>query len=167
MSALNESKLLARVARARNATKSRVTYVLGKGGFVPSSANPGQYNKSKGRYECDCSGFVAWVLGLSRVPKRSRPFWIETTAVYKDSMGKQSTFVSIGKPVPGALVVYPDRMGRQGHIGVITAVNGSEIIGVDCSSGQSRRTGQAITERNLGFFLAKKPAFVVLREDLK
>lgn len=160
----------ARIARARTSLNDGVAYKLGKGGFFPNSPTPATiYNNE---LYCDCSGFVAWVLEISRKPKASRPYWIETTAIYKDATGKQTAFVRLDKPEPGCIVVYPDRkvmgVGKQGHTGVVTQVwPDGKIQGIDCSSGMYKKTGDAIHERDLSFFLANKQTiFCCLRQDM-
>ncbi|RYG37372.1 CHAP domain-containing protein [bacterium] len=165
---LNQARLSARVARARSAVAHGTAYRLGKGGFDPRAKLP--HDSSKG---CDCSGFVAWVCGLRRDQVNARkPWskllpWIETTMVRADAVGKQLVFVRISEPVAGCLVVYGDKGRSQGHIGVVTRVgpNKKSIDVVDCSSGQYKRTGEAIDERNGDFFINAGAIFVVLKED--
>jgi hypothetical protein len=135
--------------------------------------SPADFDSRTGFNLCDCSGFVAWVIGISRKPKTTRPFWVETSAICHDANNAKRAFVKIDKPVPGCIVSYPDRAGREGHTAIVTGsafnTDGSvaSISGVDCSSGQSRRLGQAITERDLSFFLTRPGVtFMVLREDL-
>lgn len=90
------------IARARSAIGC-CAYGLGKGGMNPRSAIPASRGK------CDCSGFVAWVLGMSRMPKPTRLWWIETSAIVRDATGKQSVFVQIARPIRGCISVYADR----------------------------------------------------------
>lgn len=174
MVTLNLNKLAARVARARGAANRGVRYKLGKGGFDPAQSSPADFDPKTGFKLCDCSGCVAWVLGMSRKPKKSRPFWVETSAMCADANGRHYAFIRIDRPVPGCIVAYPDRLGSEGHTGIVTGstfnADGSvrSISGIDCSSGQSKRLGQAITERDLSFFLAKRGVtFMVLGEDVK
>ena len=162
---LDKEKLKKRVARAHKAVGLRVAYKLGKGGFFPWDDKPTRNG------QCDCSGFVAWVLGVSRVPKLTRLWWIETTRIHSDATKKQKVFVQIPKPVPGCLVVYPDYVldgkHKEGHVAIVSDVNpigGIEII--DCSIGNYKATGEAIYKRDGAFFLRnKKTIFCVLKED--
>lgn len=168
-----------RVARARMAARQAIKYKLGAGGINPAKPTPADKN-----WFCDCSGLVAWVFGLSRVPKRIRPWWIETTAIWRDAKdGKPGTFVQIDQPIPGCAIVYPDKFrvgpkgarvkNSEGHVGVVTDVvlgaDGAiqELRGVDCSSSQYRRTGRAVHERDLYFMVRNGAIFVVLEEDLR
>lgn len=164
---LNQSRLNARVARVRSAVLKDTKYKLGKGGFFPKSPLPHDANR-----ECDCSGYVSWGCELRRDQVNAKKWWskllpwIETTNVYRDATKTKRVFVQIVKPVPGCIVVYGDRGRAEGHIGIVTTVSLSgSITVVDCSSGQYRRTGQAITERNGDFFVASGAIFCVLKED--
>src|SRR5436305_7339136 len=94
------------LARANAAISQGIHYKLGKGGMNPGAASPA----SDG--ECDCSGFVAWCLGMSRQTedkfyKNFNGGWIETTAVWTDVGASTGSFDSTTRP-PGAVVVYPD-----------------------------------------------------------
>lgn len=167
MAALNLRRLSARVARARSAVHKGVKYGLGKGGNLPNAATPADGGL------CDCSGFaLAWVFYLARRPKNGRPGWLETTAVARDATGAQKTWVAIERPIAGCAVVYGDHGGEQGHCAVVTDATFdakgrvATLHGVDCSSGRSRATGEAINERDLSFFIAKNPVYAVLKEDL-
>lgn len=155
---------------------SDIKYKLGKGGFHPGDSSPSR-NK-----QCDCSGFVAWCLGLNRSPKPTRNWWIETTAMFNNATnrdGKADVFVKIETPVVGCVVVYGDKNGHEGHVGIITHVelnpNGSIKVlhGVDCSGGGSRKLGKAINHRNgttilgdMKFFVSNGAVFCVLKEHL-
>lgn len=186
----NEAKLKARVERARSAVGKGIKYKLGQGGFRPLGSRPdvtmdGQAGRQISETRnglSDCSGFVAWVLGMRRDQINAKKWWskvlpwIETTAVWKDATGPQRVFVKIPKPVPGCLVVYGDTGKSQGHIGVVSRVIARysstnkpawHIEVIDCSSGMSKRTGDAIHERDGSGFLANpKTIFCVLKEDI-
>lgn len=180
----NEAKLKARVTRARSAVGKGIKYKLGEGGRVPQLSRPDDMIRLSGYYTnlCDCSGFVAWVLGMRRDQiNAKKPWskflpWIETTMVWKDATGPQRVFVKIPAPAPGCLVVYGDTGKSEGHIGIVTTTFPREVNGVwktnaitviDCSSGMSRKTGEAIHERDGAFFLSNpKTIFCVLKEDL-
>ena len=119
------------------------TYQLGQGGYQWLADWPAE--------ELDCSGFVASVLGRSRKPQPDFPWWLSTDSIWTDCGGKQILFRKCD-PTPGAIVVYPDANGREGHVGFITAITDDGIRGVDCAASSSRE-GDAITERDLSFFL--------------
>lgn len=135
------------LARANAAAGQDIKYGLGKGGMNPGSPTPA----SDG--QCDCSGFVSWCLGLSR--QVSEQFyklfnggWIETTAVWTDISSPVGMF-EIGTERPGAVIVYPDADGRQGHIGII--VEPGRVV--HCSQGNDRR-GNAVQITSLDVFRA-------------
>lgn len=143
----------------------QIAYRLGQGGFFPEDAWP---TRSGG---CDCSGWCSFAMRLSRKPKLTRPWWIETTAIYNDAMGKQKVFVKLDEPQVGSFVVYPDYVSggrkREGHIALVVAVTGSRIIVVDCSPSNERRVGYAIDRRDAtALFASKKSIYVTLKQDL-
>ena len=146
------------MARARKGIGRGVAYKLGRGGF--NAKHPNEVGWDKGL--SDCSGYVSWVLMLKRAPKLIRPFWIETTAVWRDATGKQRTFQQINKPVPGCIVVFPDRNGREGHIGIVAEVyGGAGYDVVDC-------TGKGIREHPGTYFRGRSDTiFCVLKEDME
>ena len=107
-----------------------VSYLLGHGGVYPALPGPGP--------RCDCSGFVAWCLGVSRRQPDTLG-WIETTRVYEDAHRGHKLFREVHDPEPGDVIVYGDRTEkvvhhdpdgtehvrdrvRQGHIGVLSVV---------------------------------------------
>ena len=130
-----------------------IRYRLGQGGFDPEAPTP-SYNG-----ECDCSGFIAWCLGISRDQRDRHGMWISTTEIVADANGRQRLFVRLEGPEPGCLAAYPDRDGRQGHVALVTQV--SPLWGIDCSSGRN-----GVAERSLAFFLRRSPTFCALRQDL-
>lgn len=142
-----------------------VRYKLGQGGMDPRSDSPGDPNN-----QCDCSGFVAWCLGMSRRPKPSRRWWMNTDHTHRDATRAQTVFVEIDKPVVGCIVVYPGsvRLGRWsfGHMGIVTRVSQSgDYTVTDCASGPYRRLGAAITSnRPSSVFDHPKTIFCVLRQ---
>ncbi len=155
----NEAKLESRVARARKATDKKLCpsrYSLGRGGFDPFAECP--TDKAN---RCDCSGFVAWAIWLSRKPKASRPWWIETTRIFRDATTERDVFVQIPEAVPGCIVVYGDSGGKQGHTGIVTKVSGKKITGVDCSVSKN-----GLTERDLSWMLKRGAIFCALKGDL-
>jgi hypothetical protein len=126
------------LARAHAAVAQGIRYKLGQGGMNPGSSTPGHDG------QCDCSGFVAWCLGMSR--KTPDQFyvhfnggWIETTGVWTDIEQSVGIFEESIKR-PGAVVVYPDAHGHEGHIGIIVDANSV----VHCSHGNDTHFGNAI-----------------------
>jgi hypothetical protein len=141
------------VSRAQASVAQGCKYVLGKGGFSPASKFPWS-----SRGECDCSGFVAWCLGISR--QTDNPWyakqnggWVETSAMVRDAASPYGFFDQVPwvQATPGMLVVYGDskKNGKtvQGHVGVVSSVDAAGPTHViHCSSGNYKRTGDAIRE---------------------
>src|SRR3990167_2360897 len=147
-----------RVERARSRIGMRTEYELGKGGYEPSAKSPGA--------ACDCSGFVAWVLEISRKHKPSRNWWIETTQLVLHAK-KGEVFVQLKYPEPGCIVAYGDSGGRQGHTGVVVAARSiRDFDVVDCSSGSWKRLGDAIMERRGTIFRGANSVFMALKQDI-
>lgn len=100
-------------------------YSLGKGGRSPAASTP--FDR-EGR--CDCSGMVAWAIGLDRYqPGRIGGDWISTDSIVRDAEGPRAMFrpVAITDWQPGDLVVYPGRRvgGVRvaiGHVGIVVVV---------------------------------------------
>lgn len=128
----------------------------------------------------DCTGFLAWVLRISR--KVDHPLyqkvnggWFETTAIFAD--GKQATgyFDPITAPKPGAFLVYGDYIGsdgrsHDGHIGLVTETNGRTGIDgvkgvIHCSLGGWRNHGDAIRETDAAIWKAR-PSLIIWREGV-
>lgn len=125
------------LGRAYAAANTPIQYGLGKGGFDPDLATPAPAGL------CDCSGFVAWCLGFSRQVKDKfylnfNNGWFETTAIWND-IGSSYGILHACKPIPGAVIVYPDSQGHQGHVGIII----DEKLVVHCSVGNDKK-GNAI-----------------------
>lgn len=135
----------ASVRRAR-AMLGRGEYGLGSGGRDPAAPDPfGTYQaragedparvhrrQLRGRVWCDCSGFVAWCLGIAR--KLGGGAWFYTDRIVDDAR-RQLAFADLGYRVPvdqarpGDVVAYGsidrDHDGRRdkiGHTGLIVAV---------------------------------------------
>lgn len=150
------SNLKRYVERARTAIGKGTKYGLGCGGMSPYNKGPADKNN-----RCDCSGFVAWVLGLSRKPKPTRNWWIETTMIHKDASKNRTVFIQISKAEPGCLVVFPDKDGREGHVGIVSAVNesGTAAMVIDCTS-------KGITEQGAEYFSRKGAIYCILKQDM-
>jgi len=152
---LKPSRARELITRARSACKFSVDYKMGKGGFNPNSDSPADNGL------CDCTGFVAWVLGISRKPKPLRPWWIESTELWSRSKAGD-TFSRLSTAVPGCVAVWPDSHGHSGHAAIITEVRGTELYGCDCSSNMN-----GIAEHRLGYFERHSDTvFIALNQDL-
>lgn len=142
---LNTDTLAAYVARASSARTMKIRYRLGEGGFNPKSKSPA----SLFGY-CDCTGFVSWVIGLSRKPKKGRRWWISTSDIVRDACGPEKVFVRLSRPIKGCIAVYGDSGGHEGHAAIVTRVypTGSIFV-VDCSksrNGVVERSGRMFTD---------------------
>jgi cell wall-associated NlpC family hydrolase len=159
------------VTRARSAIGRSTRYVLGRGGMKPDTPHPADDEGG-----CDCSGFAAWALGISRWIREGHPLlgrfdgsWFETSAVVRNARlpGGPLAPVEWSAARPGCLIVYGDRKlptGRtsQGHIGVVTEADGSGPLAVcHCSSGNWKRTEDAIQETPVEAFWMMSGARVV------
>ena len=155
------------VVRARSMV-GKGKYKLGKGGRAPS--NPTPFVEE----QCDCSGFVAWCLGIDRYQpgKVAQGDWIETTAVVKDATHYGGTFSLIPyNHRPGDVIVYGDlfrgkKKVGEGHIAIVETVdeNGKALMTIDCAS--SRGATGAVNRRSAAFFFARN-AIVARFKGLK
>lgn len=80
------------------------------------------------RSACDCSGFVAWCLGLPRHPvalNGQADQWLYTDSIVADALGRRDAFTALDQARVGALLVFPSagRARPVGHVAWITAVN--------------------------------------------
>lgn len=143
-----DSSLL--ILRARSVVNCKLKYKLGSGGMNPDLKLPSNDNF------CDCSGFVCWVLGLSR--KTSIPFykqfggWIFTDSMVSDVNSSAGIFERLHSPQPGCIVVYG--AGKNiGHVGIVSEVSGGAMKKViHCSSGNSKKFNAAIQETSPAVF---------------
>jgi hypothetical protein len=153
--------------RARSALRSG-TYGLGKGGRRPKHRFP--WDTGDSARLVDCSGFVSGCVGVDRYqPHGISGEWIETSAVYRDAIGEQRMFRRVKKPQAGDLIVYPDRNGGQGHIGIISRVDGGlPSLVIHCSKGNQRKHGTAIQETDARVFTNNGAIYVAFnRFDLE
>jgi hypothetical protein len=73
---------------------------------------------------CDCSGFVAWALGVPRTPQPLSNGWMNTDSIHADATGARTQFRPLPQAVPGALLVYPSPgAGKVGHVAIVTQVD--------------------------------------------
>jgi hypothetical protein len=148
------------VKRAQSCLPVDFRYSLGCGGWDPKDALPATlvWRRPKGKFLpvkalwCDCSGFIAWVIGLSRKTTIHPKLWgISTTSIYRDATDAgHSKFFRLLAPgesaEAGDFIVYPDsydpvsKRTKQGHVALIVEPASRTVI--DCSSsvdGISRR----------------------------
>ena len=138
------------VLRARSVVNCDIKYKLGKGGLHPTDKFP-----SKNKL-CDCSGFVCWVLGLSR--QTTIPFykqfggWIFTDSMVADVNSSAGIFEHLQFPRPGCIVVY-GAGNKIGHVGIVSEVsNGVMKMVIHCSSGNSKKFNASIQETTPAVF---------------
>lgn len=127
--------------RARSNIRKGVRYKLGKGGFDPSR---------KMTSECDCSGFVAWAIGIPRELPPGSGNWLQTTTYWEGGGSAGSGLFDLIPEYlaePGDIIVYPDRSGKQGHMGIVSTVDSGSVTQViHCSSSNDRDFNDAIQE---------------------
>lgn len=148
------------VKRAQSALGLSTIYRLGAG--APYTAlTPADESGA-----CDCSGFVCWVLGISRHQPtlgflvRLNGGWVNTDGMVEDSTWPLGFFDRVpGDPEPGDLLVYPSRSYAKlyqdypkgptiGHVGIVTGKN--RVI--HCSAGNYRAKKDAIQETDPSVF---------------
>lgn len=152
------------LARARKALGRKTVYLLSRGGMHPT--------RDLDRL-CDCSGFVAWAIGITRElpPKSDR--WLDTDA-YHAGGGKAFpgllTRVPAGQAQPGDIIVYPDYKLKgkikQGHMGIVSAVDaaGKPSRVIHCSLSNYRK-GDAVQETAPAAWNAHAATSRVMRLD--
>ena len=138
------------IDRAKSAINKGIRYKLGQGGMNPSAELP-TANKL-----CDCSGFVCWVIGVSR--KTDIPFykkhggWIYTDSMVADINSNAGIFEKITTPEPGCIVVY-GAGAKIGHTGIVSkVVNGTMDKVIHCSSGNDKKFKDSIQETSPDIF---------------
>ncbi len=143
------------IQRARSAIGHGCAYKLGMGGYNPSAVWP--WNS---RGECDCTGFLAWCLGLSRQTdnpwyEKMNGGWLESTAIVRDCATPYGFFdlVRWEQAAIGDVLAYPDRGTKQGHVGIVSAVDATgPTQAIHCSSGNWRTREDAIQETGVGLW---------------
>jgi hypothetical protein len=145
------------VARARSVVAKGCFYNLGCGGMRPHDPHPWD---SANR--CDCSGFAAWCLNVSRQTdnpwyKNQNGGWLETSSIVRDCETPFGFFAQVDrrKARVGDLLVYgdyKDGSGKtvQGHVGICSDVGSKgPLLVIHCSAGNFRKTGDAIRETDI------------------
>ena len=75
---------------------------------------------------CDCSGLVAWALGLPREAAANGPpcYTLWTGSIYEDAGRAGGLFTEQALAEPGCLLVYPkSRRAAVGHVAIVTEVD--------------------------------------------
>ena len=148
------------IERAKAVLQQPIVYRLGSGGMDPDSHTPAGRDGA-----CDCSGYVAWCLGLSRMtdePFYRRFFgadvgWINTDAMAADIRSDAGILERLDRPVPGAIIVYPGPPVRPvGHCGIILRVRDATVTSViHCSRTNHTATGHAVQVTDAAIFEAQ------------
>lgn len=145
------------IIRARSVIAKGCRYGLGHGGYNPALDHPWD-----NEMRCDCSGFVAWALRVSRHLdhpwyKEQNGGWLETSAIVRDCHTPFGFFTEVPPEAarPGDLIVYGDRpAGGQGHVGLISEIGRKgPAQAIHCSAGNEHRTGDAIQETGVAVWI--------------
>lgn len=113
---IDPAAALARLDLERPEVAARYREGLQQGGWTIASLP---------REACDCSGYVAWALGIPRRPWGAAGGWFNTDAIHADARSAQRRVQRIERAVPGALLVYPSHDGGKevGHVAIVTEVS--------------------------------------------
>jgi len=131
--------------RALSAQFRGTVYKLGKGGFNPTKPLTSQ---------CDCSGFIAWAIGIPRELPPGSNKWLSTNEYWAGGKPVKAGLFSqipIEEATVGNLLVYPDKGGNQGHIALIVDADDWRII--HCSNGNYENFRDAIQISSPDIFL--------------
>lgn len=87
----------------------------------------------------DCSGYIAWVLGMARhrvPPQPGVGEWISTDSIHGDATHGAQLFRTLAEAVPGCLVVYPKPAHLPfGHVGLVSeTANGRAVRVLHCAA---------------------------------
>lgn len=126
---------------------------------------------------CDCSGFVDWCLRLFPARRVDHPLyrrvnggWFETTAIHADGHHSTGFFTRLSEARPGALLVYPDHRGSEGHVGLVLEAAGPGVQGVTrvvhCSLGNWRSKKDAIQVTEPDAWINNEESIIVWLDDL-
>ncbi|WP_150287186.1 CHAP domain-containing protein [Rhabdaerophilum calidifontis] len=153
------------LSRARSALGKRTRY---QSPGVTPPLQAATWPESGAR--CDCSGFLAWCLRISRRVDHPKYVavnggWFETTGIHADVNNSWGFFEKLAQPQPGSFLVYPDQNGHDGHIGLVSEVKpGSGIDGVakviHCSLGGWNQHGDAIRETDAAIWRARPDSLI-------
>jgi hypothetical protein len=129
--------------------KTSPVYKLGAGGKNPSAAHCFEFSTLTKRWVGDCSALSAFACGFDRFqPDKFPGNWVNTDAMLRDAE-RDGDWFARALPHVGALLVYGGvhkngKRVRVGHVGVCVALD--PVLIVHCSSGASKRTGDAVSE---------------------
>lgn len=161
------------VIRAKRALGHGCFYKLGTGGFKASRILPWpDGNKPK----CDCTGLVNWANEDDRLDYNTDKIVREATDNRKASRPGAPTgrYIKVvtGDVRPGDVVVYPSKFPKgkkriPGHAGIMVTVvkhvdgtvDFDKSTVIHCSSGNSRKYGDAIRITPAGLFDTAKTIF--------
>lgn len=138
------------IVKAKSAINKGIRYKLGSGGMNPKSLLPTT------NLLCDCSGFVCWVLGISRKTDilfyKKFGGWIYTDSMVEDINNQVGIFEKLNNPEVGCIVVYG--AGNEiGHVGLVSEVdNGQMSKVIHCSSGNDKSFNDSIQETSAKVF---------------
>ena len=93
------------ISRAHSALAHGTIYKLGKGGMDPTKPLT---------TECDCSGFIAWSMGIPRELPPGSNKWLSTDEYWNSGKPVKAGLFSqvpIHEMNAGDLLVYPDNSG--------------------------------------------------------
>ena len=146
--------------RANSVLGKNIVYKLGKGGFDPSKPMTPS---------CDCSGFIAWAVGIPRELPPGSNKWLSTDSYWAGGKPVKSglfTQLPVGQAEPGDLLVYPDSNGHQGHIGIVTQVDhATPTYVIHCSLGNYNNYHDAVRITGPGVFLSGNHPTRLMRID--
>ena len=143
------------LARAKGQIGLHTIYRLGHGGFRPEATQAADVDKL-----CDCSGFIAWCLCVSRHTdnpwyRKQNGGWLETSAIYRDCDTPFGFFDKIEWEAarPTDLLVWGDSGGHQGHVGMVAEIDewGPKYV-IHCSKGNFKSLGDAISQTPVAIF---------------
>ena len=144
--------------RAHSALKLTTHYKLGEGGFNPIKPLTPQ---------CDCSGFIAWAIGIPREFPPGSNKWLSTTEYYAGGapvLPGLLSQVELHQARAGDLLVYPHQNGQVGHIALISEVSDGQPAGIlHCSSGNYKNFGNAVKITSPAVFFETKQTTRIMR----
>ncbi len=149
------------IEKAKSAFGKGVKYKLGGGGMAKDL----NHHLPSHSDNCDCSGFVCWVFGISR--QSDIPFyktlggWINTDTMVLDIKSHAGVFVKLDIPEKGCIAVYARRKkDSYGHVGIVSEVeNGIMKKVIHCSKGNDKPQGNSIQETSAKVFDASDVFF--------
>jgi hypothetical protein len=157
------------IARARSQLGARTVYRMAGGQINPKGTDCRDELRS-----CDCSAALCWIYRINKYQGNEfwwlnelNGGWLNTDGIFVDARGQEHSgpeimtgnFYEIMSPRPGCGVVFPAswvskiKGPRVGHCGIVTEVDddGSYQV-IHCSSGNYKRTGDAIQETSGALF---------------